>query len=224
VDEAFYRGEMTQDDVFQRISERRVGCEEGFKSNLIIYPVLRYIQRILGHTIYARGESIIRVTHEDLQLIDTMIMSDHELQRPDLILCMVRHWLGLRTNSRSTGIITMESYVTYIGHRLGTQLGEEDTCRISPVMDDKAIYVSHFIRISRRLTGREAIDSLIHLLQGRSDVAAGALADVPHRRPSTPPTNAMMEDIPSSSMQPAPGSSRLTASHPTHNPYMWDIL
>jgi hypothetical protein len=66
VDKAVYRGEMTQEDVFQRISGRRVGRQEGFKSNLIIYPVPRCIQMILGHTIYARGEFIIRVTHEDL--------------------------------------------------------------------------------------------------------------------------------------------------------------
>jgi hypothetical protein len=41
--------------------------------------------------IYARGESIIRVVHEDLQLIDTILLTEHELQRPDLMLCMVRH-------------------------------------------------------------------------------------------------------------------------------------
>jgi tetrahydromethanopterin S-methyltransferase subunit G len=84
IDEVVYREEMTRKNVFQRISGRGVGRQEGFKSNLIIHLVLRCIQRILGHTIYARGESIIRVTHKDLQLIDTMFMPDHELQRPDL--------------------------------------------------------------------------------------------------------------------------------------------
>jgi ATHILA ORF-1 family len=131
-DEALYRGEMIRDNIFQRISGRGVGRQEGFKSNLIIHPVLRCIQRILGHMIYARDESIIRVTHEDLQLIDTILLPDHELQQPDLMQCMVRHWLGPRINLRSTDIITMGSYVTYINHRLGTQFGGEDICKIRP--------------------------------------------------------------------------------------------
>jgi hypothetical protein len=49
----------------------------------------------------------------------------------------------------------------------------------------------------------------------------GAPADVPPRRLSTPPTDATMEDIPSSS---APGPSRPTIDHPTPDPYMQDIL
>jgi hypothetical protein len=114
-----------------------------------------------------------------------MILSDYESQRSDMILCMVRHWLGLRTNPRSIDIITMGSYVTYIGHKLGTQLGGEDICRISPVMDDKALHVSHFIRISRRLTGRGATDSLLHLLQGRSDVETGVHHGRSSRRTSS---------------------------------------
>jgi hypothetical protein len=67
---------------------------------------------------------------------------------------MVRHWLGLRTNPRSINIIIMGSYMTYIGHRLGIQFGREDICRIPPVMDDKSLRASHFIKISRRLTVR----------------------------------------------------------------------
>jgi hypothetical protein len=70
---------------------------------------------------------------------------------------MVHHWLELYTNPRSTGIITMGSYVTYIGHRLGTQFGGEDIYRIPPIMDDKALRASHFIRITRRLIGHRAI-------------------------------------------------------------------
>jgi hypothetical protein len=70
------------------------------------------------------------------------------------MLCIVRHWLRLRTNPRSTSIVTMGSYVTYIGHRLGTQFSGDDIYKIPPIMDDKALRASHFIRISRRLTGR----------------------------------------------------------------------
>jgi ATHILA ORF-1 family len=79
VDEPTYRGDMTRENFFTMISSRGVGRREGFKSNLIIHPVLRCIQRIFEHMIYARGESIIRVTHEDLQLIDTMLLPDHVL-------------------------------------------------------------------------------------------------------------------------------------------------
>jgi ATHILA ORF-1 family len=53
VDEPTYRGDMTREDFFMMISSRGVERHEGFKSNLIIHPVLRCIQRILGHMIYA---------------------------------------------------------------------------------------------------------------------------------------------------------------------------
>jgi hypothetical protein len=82
---------MTRECIFEMISERGVGRQEEFKFKLIIHPVLRCIQKILGHTIYYRGESFIRVTHKDLQMIDTILFPDYELQWPDLILCIVRH-------------------------------------------------------------------------------------------------------------------------------------
>jgi hypothetical protein len=40
VDEPLHRGEMTRENVFERIFERGVGHWEGFKSNIIMHPVL----------------------------------------------------------------------------------------------------------------------------------------------------------------------------------------
>jgi hypothetical protein len=74
VDKPAYRGEITRKDVFEKISERGVGRHEEFKSKLIIHPVLHCIQKIMGHMIYVRVESIVWVIHEDLQLIDTMLL------------------------------------------------------------------------------------------------------------------------------------------------------
>jgi hypothetical protein len=59
---------------------RGVRRREEFKSKLIIHAVLRCIQKILDYTIYVRGESTIRVTHEDLQLIDIMLLLNLTLQ------------------------------------------------------------------------------------------------------------------------------------------------
>jgi hypothetical protein len=122
--------------------------------------------------------------------------------------------------------------VAYIVHRLGTQFGGENICRISPVIDDKALRASYFIRIFRRLTGHGAryywvfadmperelsIHSSISFGDDRTwrlKYIMGAPADIPPRRPSAPPMDATMEDVPSSS---AP-------DHPTSDPYMQDIL
>jgi hypothetical protein len=61
-----------------------------------------------------------------------------------------------------------------------------------------------------------------------AEVHHGRQVDIPPPRPSAPPTDTMMEDIPSSSMQPAPRSSHPMVSHSTDHPnpntYMHDIL
>jgi hypothetical protein len=113
-------------------------------------------------------------------------------------------------------------------------------------MDDKALRASHFIRISRRLTGRGAryywvfadmperelpIHASISFGDDKTwriEYLMGAPADIPARRPSAPPTDVSMQDILSTSTPPPPG-----ASHGTHSNsfgyvvpdlYMQDIL
>jgi hypothetical protein len=136
--------------------------------------------------------------------------------------------------------------VTYIGHRLGTQFNGDDIYRIPPVMDDKALRVSHFIRISKQLTKRRVryywifidiperelpIHSSISFGDDRTwqlEYIIGDPADVPPPQPSAPPTDTTMEDILSSSTQPPPRSlcpmTGGSPSHPTLDPYMQDIL
>jgi hypothetical protein len=62
---------------------------------------------------------------------------------------MTHHWLGLRINPKSIGMITMVSYVTYIGYKLGLKFDNDDLCKEPPTIDDKTVHVSHFIRISK---------------------------------------------------------------------------
>jgi hypothetical protein len=125
---------------------------------------------------------------------------------------------------------------------LGTQFGGEDICKIPPIMDDKTLCASHFIKIFRRLIGCRAryywvfadmpkrelpIHSFIAFGDDQTwwlEYIMGAVVDIPHCRPFVPPTDATLKDIPSSSMQTAPGSSHPATSHPTPDPYIQDIL
>jgi hypothetical protein len=59
VDELTYIGDIIKEDVFQFITRREIGRHEEFKFKLIIHLILRCIQKINGHMLYAKGESII---------------------------------------------------------------------------------------------------------------------------------------------------------------------
>jgi hypothetical protein len=87
--------------------------------NHIIHPALRYMYRTLAHTVFSRGESSLRPTHEDLTLLATMLRHRRDgFERPDLMMLMVRHWVSIWGFGRSTGQITCGSYITRIASYL----------------------------------------------------------------------------------------------------------
>jgi hypothetical protein len=95
-------------------------------------------------------------------MINIMLLMDHELQQAYLMMCVVRHYLGLSTNPMSIGMITMGSYVTYIGQKLDLQFNGDDMCKIPHVMGDKALCALHLSRSPDDYlsTGRDTTKSL----------------------------------------------------------------
>ena len=98
---------------------------------MIIHPSLRFLCRTLAFTVFARGESSLRPTHDDLRLLATMLRHrDAGYKRPDLMLLMVRHWISIRSHGRTTGQITCGSYITCIASYM--QVDIETRSRIAP--------------------------------------------------------------------------------------------
>ena len=95
----------------------------------IIHPALRFICRILGSSLCARGESSLRPRHEELKLIATMLRPDDQIQRPHLMLEMVNYWLSIVNAAKPKGIVAMGSYVTCIAAHLGISLHVADSYR-----------------------------------------------------------------------------------------------
>jgi hypothetical protein len=99
--------------------------------NMIIHPSLRFLCRALSFTVFARGESTLRPTHDDLRLLATMLRHRNDgFRRPDLMMLMVRHWISIRGHGRTTGQITCGSYITCIASYL--QVDIETRQRIAP--------------------------------------------------------------------------------------------
>ena len=108
-------------DFWYRITGQELGASASndLRVNMIIHPSLRFLCRTLAFTVFARGESSLRPTHDDLRLLATMLRHrDAGYKRPDLMLLMVRHWISIRSHGRSTGQITCGSYITCIASYL----------------------------------------------------------------------------------------------------------
>jgi hypothetical protein len=118
-----------------------------YRSLAIPHPILRCIQRALANTIFARGETVARANEEDLMLMDFMLRPNNQLERPDLTLFMVRHWLGLLQNKKTGGSIHISSYVTLIAERLNVSVAGFKLCKGTSIMDAKAYERATFIKI-----------------------------------------------------------------------------
>lgn len=92
------------------------GSDPDHRVSAIIHPVLRFICRALGQSIFARGESSLRPTHDELRLLATMLRPD--MERPDLMLLMARHWTTVRRHGKSGGKLMGGSYITCIANHL----------------------------------------------------------------------------------------------------------
>ena len=115
----------------------------------IIHPALRVICRSLGFSIFARGESNLRPAHDELKMLATMLRPDDQLERPDLMLLMVRHWLGIQGHGKKGGVLTCGSYVTRICRKLNIDLSEDHECPPPRTIDLRAIRSYGWVTFSR---------------------------------------------------------------------------
>jgi hypothetical protein len=58
------------------------------------------------------------VTVEEMKLLDLMLDPRGELERPDLMLHMVRHWMKIREEMKKDGTITAATYPTALAYML----------------------------------------------------------------------------------------------------------
>ena len=101
----------------------------------LIHPVIRVVCRILGNTVFARGESTIRPLYDEIRLISTMLRPDAQLRRPSIARLMVQHWLSIPRANKPGGTVACGSYVTLIAHRLGIDLSGDAPCQDSLTID-----------------------------------------------------------------------------------------
>jgi hypothetical protein len=130
-----------------------------YKGLNVPHPVLRCTLRIIAYTIFARGETVARANEVDLQLLDHMLRPDDELERPDLMLIMVQHWLGQQRSRRRGGVVSICAYVTFIAEKLGvpiptTGADRDIRCRGPRLLDVDHLRSYKFIRIEQGPTGR----------------------------------------------------------------------
>ena len=78
-----------------------------------------------------------------------MLRTDAELERPDLMLFMVRHWLDVRQNKKLGGSIHIGAYVTLIAEKLGVSLAGLRLSKGPRLMDARAYQSATFIKIER---------------------------------------------------------------------------
>ena len=111
---------LERDSLWALISGSRAGSafNKDYKHLNVSHPVIRCLLRILGCTFFARGETFARANVADMQLVDHMLRPDSTLERPDLMLAMIHHWLYIQKQPKVNGIVSISAYVTLIAERL----------------------------------------------------------------------------------------------------------
>ena len=143
---------------WELISGKRAGSafNPEYKQLNVPHPVLRCILRILSGTFFARGETMTRANVEDLQLLDHMLRPDGALERPDLMLAMIQHWLGLQRVTKIGGVVSISAYVTLIAERLGVPIVGDDECKGTRYFTLSALQTYKFIQPAAARDGRGA--------------------------------------------------------------------
>ena len=161
-------------------------------------------------------------------LIENMLRPDSDLQYPDLMLIMVTHWLQLQGSIKTGGDITIGAYVTFIAEKLELHIHGDDICSGPRRLDAEAFRSGLFIKIQRGVAGHpdryywlarrterlmpfpapiSFTDSTTWLYVPPADPIAAPEAPAARRttrrvpRPTPPPDDTPMADIPSSSHQ-----------------------
>ena len=146
-EELSFREGLNKDEFWEQITGSRVTHSREYRARHITHPALRIIQRCLACTIFARGETINRANTEDLMLIENMLRPDSELEYPDLMLIMVRHWLDIQGSTKIGGDITIGAYVTFIAEKLAVNLEGNDICGGPNILDAEAFRLGLFVHI-----------------------------------------------------------------------------
>jgi hypothetical protein len=73
---------------------------------------------VLALTIFARNENADKVIMEEMELPDLMLDPIGELERSDLMLHMVRHWVKVREEMKEGGTVTTATYPTDLAYML----------------------------------------------------------------------------------------------------------
>ena len=144
-----FRVGMDKEHFWRLLTGMECADSNQYRGLAIPHPVLRCIQRALANTIFARGETVARANEEDLQLLDHMLRPEAELEKPDLMLFMVRHWLSVQRNKKKGGSIHIGAYVTLIAERLGVSLAGLHLSTGPILMDARAYQSATFIKIER---------------------------------------------------------------------------
>ena len=148
-----FREGLDKDHFWNLISGMR-GCQnKDYKGLNIPHPVLRCIQRALACTIFARGETVSRANETDLMLLDHMLRPDAELERPDLMLVMIDHWLEIAKSQRTGGDVTLGGYVTHIAQRLEYQIVGDTLCKGPTSLDIESFRLARFIHLEKGAAG-----------------------------------------------------------------------
>jgi hypothetical protein len=149
-----YREGLDKDHFWNLITGMR-GCHnKDYKGLNIPHPVLRCIQRVLACTIFARGETVSRANETDLMLLDHMLRPDAELERPDLMLFMIEHWLEIAKSHRTGGDITLGGYVTHIAQHLEYQIVGDTLCKGPTSLDIESFRLAKFIYLDKGPAGQ----------------------------------------------------------------------
>jgi hypothetical protein len=78
-----------------------------------------------------------------------MLRPDAELERPDLMLFMVEHWLEVAKSTRTGGDITLGDYVTHIAQRLEYQIVGNTLCRGPTSLNTKSFRLAKFVHLEK---------------------------------------------------------------------------
>jgi predicted transcriptional regulator len=89
-----------------------------YRAQSIKHPIISYIQRALALTIFACNKNTDKVTVEEMKLLDLMLDPRGELELPDLMLHMVRHWVKIREETKEGRTVTTATYPTTLAYML----------------------------------------------------------------------------------------------------------
>jgi len=142
---------------------------------------------------------VARVNEEDLWLLDHMLRPEAQLERPDLMLFMVLHWIEVRKNKKVGGSIHIGAYVTLIAERLGVQTTDYTLSTGAIFMDTRAYERATFLRIERgpaghrdryfwRLLTGPAVPMPIHAPISVDDETSWFYSGPPPAAPQAPPS------------------------------------